>query len=102
MTRTAISPRLAMSIFLKHARLPYIRKMPNLGSLIGALSAADRGQAQDIASPGQVDDTVVPQLGGVVIRAALLVEHLQDGLADEVYLLRSQGRLAFAAPAGLR
>ena len=69
MTRQAISPRLATSTVRNIGA--HIRKSPKRGSLSGTRRADVEGHAEHAAGVRGVDDPVVPQPRGRVVRAAL-------------------------------
>ncbi len=69
----------------------YIRKTPKRGSGIGAFSAAEQAQPQNVARLARVDHPVVPEPRRGVEAVRLAVELLDDRLLDGALLLLGEG-----------
>src|SRR3954449_13129299 len=92
-TRTAISPRLATST-VSNMSWPLHPEDAVADVFHGGVCAGGQRQAEDGAGLGGVDHAVVPEPGGGVVRVALRLVLVADGLLERLFVL---GRPLLAA-----
>src|SRR5271157_5107104 len=98
MIRTAISPRLAMSILSNivilcislHPEYP----KPHYIVPDGGVQCGGYGKPQDIAGVRRVEDTVIPQVRCAVVGITLHLGGIHNGLPDSLFFLGSHWRQA--------
>src|SRR5690554_6718416 len=91
-TRTAISPRLAIRILWKVFTAPPGSHAKNAEPALeaGRVQGYRQGQCKHMARFRRIDDPVVPQAGGGVIRAALGFIFFENGLLKPGCFLRAE------------